>query len=158
MQPSSRFLQSFNLFATLASRANTGYGEKHLAQSTSLSVVVIVSIIMLSPESLVRISTALCLASLKPCKTADHSGIHFKISFQISCLLQLGDRGWADAELYASKVCVSCLQLLKVHKLLEKGLVTDGTGALWRDVEVVFVGSYSVFSNKERLSVLFCFA
>lgn len=58
----------------------------------------------------------------------------------------------------AYPACRISLQLLKVHKLLEKGLVTDGTGALWRDVEVVFVGSYSVFSNKERLSVLFCFA
>lgn len=44
MQPSSQFHQSFNLFATLVSRAETGYGEKHLAQSTSLPVVVIINI------------------------------------------------------------------------------------------------------------------
>lgn len=72
---------------------------------------------MLSPKSLVGISTALSLTSLKPCKAADQSGIHIKFSFQISCLLQLGDRGWAGspyAEHYASKVWIPCLQDLFV--------------------------------------------
>lgn len=44
IHPSSRFLKSFNLFATLVSREKTGYGEKHLAQSTSLPAVVIINI------------------------------------------------------------------------------------------------------------------
>lgn len=65
------------------------------------------------------------------------------------------------AEDFASKVCISCLQDLFVAtysaQTLEKGVVTDGAGALWRDVEVVGFGSYSVFSNKEKVSVLFHF-
>lgn len=44
------------------------------------------------------------------------------------------------------------------YLVLEKGVVTDGEGALWRDVEVEFFDCYSVFSSKERLSVLFHFA
>lgn len=41
MQPSSRFFHSFNLFAAFTFRAKAGYGEKHLAQSTSLPVVIV---------------------------------------------------------------------------------------------------------------------
>lgn len=98
---------------------------------------------MLSPESLVGISTALCLASLKPCKAADQSGIHLKFYFYISYLLQLGNRGWADAGLYPSKVCIICLQDLSSAtysaQTLGKGDSDRWAGTLWRRVFLIAI-------------------
>lgn len=111
---------------------------------------------MLSPESPVRISTALCLAPLKPRKAADTnqvSTLKFLFISPICCSWEIEDGQMQGFMLQrcAYPACRISLQLLTVHKLLEKRVVTDGARALWRDVEVVFFDSCSVFSNKNSL-------
>lgn len=54
--------------------------------------------------------------------------------------------------------CRISLQIPVMPKVLKRGLVTDGTRTLWRDMEALFFDSYSVFSNNKRHFVHFNFA